>query len=264
MPMTSVGLKREGAIARITLNQPHAGNAIDLPMAQALASVAGECAADRSVRCVVLTGAGRLFCAGGDVQAFARAGDDAPAFLRTLADTLHGAIATLARMDKPLVVAVNGPAAGAGLSLALLGDVVIAARSAHFTAAYTGIGLTPDGGMSWLLPRLIGLRRAQSMILTNERVASDEAAALGLVTRVVEDVDLTREAAQVAAWLVTAPTAAIGAARGLLLAGATSAFEEQLDREAARIARAGGHAESREGVAAFLARRTPDFEGAGH
>ncbi len=262
--MTPVLLDREGAIARITLNRPDAGNAIDLAMAQALAAMADECAADLSVRCVVLTGAGRLFCAGGDVQAFAAAGADAPVFLRRLADTLHGAIATLARMDKPLVVAVNGPAAGAGLSLALLGDVVIAAASAHFTAAYTGIGLTPDGGMTWLLPRLIGLRRAQSMILTNERVVAAEAAAIGLVTQVVEDVDLPGEVAEIVARLVAAPTAAIGAARGLLLASATSAFEEQLDREAASIARAGGHAESREGVAAFLARRTPDFEGAGH
>lgn len=262
--MTPVLFARDGAIARITLDRPDAGNAIDLAMAQRLTDAAEACAADPTIRCVVLTGAGRLFCAGGDVHAFAAAGEGAPAFLRTLADTLHGAIATLARMDKPLVVAVNGPAAGAGLSLALLGDVVIAASSAHFTAAYTGIGLTPDGGMTWLLPRLIGRRRAQSMILTNERVAAVEAAAIGLVTRVVEDADLSDEVAQVAALLVAAPTAAIGAARGLLLAGATAAFEEQLDREAASIARAGGHAESREGVAAFLARRTPDFEGAGH
>jgi 2-(1,2-epoxy-1,2-dihydrophenyl)acetyl-CoA isomerase len=262
--MTPVLFERDGAIVRITLDRPDAGNAIDLAMAQGLVDAAEACVADPKIRCVVLTGAGRLFCAGGDVQAFAAAGDGAPAFLRMLAETLHGAIATLARMDKPLVVAVNGPAAGAGLSLALLGDVVIAARSAHFTAAYTGIGLTPDGGMTWLLPRLIGLRRAQSMILTNEHVTAVEAAVIGLVTRVVEDGDLSDEVAQVAARLVAAPTEAIGAARGLLLAGATAAFEEQLEREATGIARAGGRAESREGVAAFLARRKPDFEGAGH
>ena len=261
--MSPVPLERNGAIAWITLDRPDTGNAIDLALAQALVAAAGECAADRAVRCVILTGAGRLFCAGGDVSAFAVAGDDAPAFLRKLADTLHGAIRTLTRMDKPLIVAVNGPAAGAGLSLALLGDVVIAARSAHFTAAYIGIGLTPDGGMSWLLPRLVGLRRAQSMILTNERVAATEAATIGLVTRVVEDEDLLGEVALIADRLVASPTAAIGAARGLLLDGATAGLEEQLDRETESISRAGGHSESREGVAAFLARRKPDFEGAG-
>ncbi len=105
----------------------------------------------------------------------ATAGDDRPAFLRDLADTLHEAVTIFARMPKPLLVLVNGPAAGAGLSLRRLGDIVIAARSAHFTAAYTGIGLTPDGGMSWMLPRLIGLRHAQSMILTNRRVPAEEA-----------------------------------------------------------------------------------------
>lgn len=142
--MSSVLLGRDGAVARLTFNRPEAGNAIDPRLASELAAVA----ADPTVRCVVLTGAGRLFCAGGNVGGMAVAGDDASSFLRNLADELHGAVATLARMAKPLVVAVNGPAAGAGLSLALLGDIVIPARSAHFTAAYAAIGLTPDGGMS--------------------------------------------------------------------------------------------------------------------
>jgi 2-(1,2-epoxy-1,2-dihydrophenyl)acetyl-CoA isomerase len=263
LPVSPIRLTRDGAIAQITLDRPDAGNAIDLALAQALAAAAEECASDASIRCVILSGAGRLFCAGGDVSAFAAAGSAAPAFLRTLADTLHRAIVSLARMPKPLVIAVNGPAAGAGLSLALLGDVVIAARSAHFTAAYTGIGLTPDGGMSWLLPRLVGLRRAQSMILTNERVTAAEAAAIGLVTRAVEDDELRLEVDLIANRLVTSPTAAIGAARCLLLDGAAAGFEKQLDREADSISRAGGRPEAREGVAAFLAKRKPDFEGAG-
>lgn len=261
--MSPICVEREGAIARITLNRPDAGNAIDLVLAQALATAAEECAGDTSVRCVVLAGAGRFFCVGGDVPAFAAAGSEVPAFLRTLADTLHGAIVTLARMPKPLIVAVNGPAAGAGLSLALLGDVVIAARSTHFTAAYTGIGLTPDGGMSWLLPRLIGLRRAQSMILTNERVTAVEAVAIGLVTRVVEDDELRGEVGLIANRLIASSTAAIGVARGLLLDGAAAGFEQQLDREAESISRTGGSPEAREGVAAFLAKRKPNFDGAG-
>ena len=196
--MTSVRLERDGAVAWITLDRAEVGNAIDLSLAQALAATTTECAEDPAIRCVVLTGAGRMFCVGGDVPAFAAAGDDAPAFLRTLADTLQGAITTLARMPKPLVVAVNGPAVGAGMSLALLGDVVLAGASAHFTAAYTGIGLTPDGGMSWLLPRLIGLRRTQAMILTNQRVGAAEATAIGLITCMVEDDNLRSEAALVA------------------------------------------------------------------
>ena len=261
--MSAALLDRDRAVARLTLNRPDAGNAIDPALADALVAAADEVAADASVRCVVLTGAARLFCAGGDVGAMAAAGDDAPAFLHALASTLHRAVTTLATMLKPLVVAVNGPAAGAGLSLALLGDVVLAARSAHFTAAYTGIGLTPDGGMSWLLPRLVGLRRAQAMILTNERVGADEAERLAMVTRTVDDADLSAATEEIAQRLVSAPTAAIGTARALLLAGTTASLHEQLDREAAAIARAGAHSEAREGVAAFRARRRPDFAGAG-
>lgn len=260
--MTAVLLTREGAIARIALNRPDAGNAIDPTLAEELAEAASAVSADPSVRCVVLTGTGRLFCAGGDVGGMAAAGENAPSFLRSLANRLHGAIVTLATMEKPLVVAVNGPAVGAGLSLALLGDVVLAGRSAHFTAAYTGIGLTPDGGMSWLLPRIVGLRRAQAMILTNERVSAEDAARLNLVTHVVDDEELAAQTLKVAERLAAAPTAAIGAARGLLLRGATASLADHLDREAETIAVAAAHPESREGVSAFLARRKPDFQGA--
>ena len=260
--MSAVLLHHDGAVARIVMNRPDVGNAIDPALADALAIAASRAAADPTVRCVVLTGAGRLFCAGGDVAAMAAAGEEVPGFLRSLADTLHGALVTLATMAKPLMVLVNGPAAGAGLSLALLGDVVIAARSAHFTAAYTGIGLTPDGGMSWLLPRIVGLRRAQAMILTNQRVGAEEAARIGLVTSLADDAEVAAVAREVVARLVAAPTAAIGAARRLLVDGATTAFRAHLDQEAATIAVAGGHAEAREGVAALLARRKPLFEGA--
>ena len=258
--MTAILLGREGGIARITLNRPEAGNAIDPAMAAGLADAATDVGSDVSIRCVVLTGAGRLFCAGGDVGAMAAAGDDAPRFLRDLADMLHGAIATLSTMAKPLVVLVNGPAAGAGLSLTLIGDIVVAARSAHFTAAYTGIGLTPDGGMSWLLPRVVGLRRAQAMILANQRIGAEEAERLGLVTQTVDDGDLVAEGKRIADRLCAAPTAALGAARGLIMDSATATLRDHLDHEAAVIAAAGAGPEAREGVAAFIDHRKPDFQ----
>lgn len=154
--MNPVLLTRDGGVATITLNRPDQGNAIDMDLARALGAAARDCAGDPAVRCVVLAGNGRLFCAGGDIASFAAAGDRAGAFLHELASALHEAALVLARMDKPLLTLVHGPAAGAGLSLALLGDVVLAGEAAHFTAAYSGIGLTPDGGMSWLLPRRRG------------------------------------------------------------------------------------------------------------
>lgn len=252
---------RDG-VARITLNRPAAGNAIDMAMARALVDAAVRCETDRAVRCVLLTGAGRLFCAGGDVGEFARVGDGAAALLSELAGTLHMAVARFARMECPLVVLVNGPAAGAGLSLALSGDIVLCTPTAHFTGAYTAIGLTPDGGMSWLLPRLVGLRRAQDIILTNRRVGASEAEAIGLVTRVVEAELLASEGDLLAGGLAGSAVGAIGATRRLLQRSFDNGFETQLEDEARSIAAAGSRPEAREGIAAFLARRPPDFRGA--
>jgi 2-(1,2-epoxy-1,2-dihydrophenyl)acetyl-CoA isomerase len=258
--MDTILFAQEGSIARVTLNRPQQGNAIDLAMAQALVKVAIRCDTDPAIRCVVLTGAGPLFCAGGDLAVFGDAGDRIPGLLSELAGTLHMAICRLLRMPKPLVVLVNGPAAGAGLSLAMAGDIVLAAPSAHFTAAYTAIGLTPDGGMSWLLPRLVGLRKAQAMILTNRRVKAAEAEAMGLITRVVEQGTLDVDGAQIAQSLCRSATAAIGAVRSLLLGSFAAELEAQLEREARAITCAGGHAESREGIAAFNEKRSANFE----
>jgi 2-(1,2-epoxy-1,2-dihydrophenyl)acetyl-CoA isomerase len=166
---------------------------------------------------------------------------------------------TLATMAKPLLVAVNGPAAGAGFGLALLGDLVIASDAAHFTSAYSAIGLTPDGGLSWSLPRLAGLRRAQELIITNRRVGAAEAADIGLVTRTVPAADFDAEIDRTATLLVAAPTAALGVIRALLAASATTSLADQLDAEAASIGHAADSAEGREGVDSFLAKRSPRF-----
>src|SRR3546814_554431 len=230
-----------------------------LPLARALLQAAIRCDTDPAIRCVVLTGAGKLFCGGGDVQAFSAAGDQVSSYLSELAGTLHMAVTRLMRMAKPLLVLVNGPAAGAGLSLAICGDMVLAARSAHFTAAYGMVGLSPDGGMSWLLPRLIGMRRAQAMIIGNQRVSANEAEAIGLVTRTVDDAALLSEGANLAEKLTSSATEAIGAARALLLESYDGALEAQLERETRSITARGASPECREGVAAFLGRRKPDF-----
>jgi 2-(1,2-epoxy-1,2-dihydrophenyl)acetyl-CoA isomerase len=259
---TPILFETTDAVARIVLNRPEVGNAIDLAMARALHDAAIRCQADPAIRCVVLTGAGRLFCAGGDVTAMRSQGGQPDALLSTMAGTLHMAMARFARMDKPLLVLVNGPAAGAGFSLALSGDVVLSARSAHFTAAYGAIGLTPDGGMSWLLPRLVGLRKAQEIILTNRRVAADEAAAIGLVTRTIDDDALAAQGAAMAAQLANAAVRAVGSARALLRDSFETPLETQMEREVDAISRAGLSPEHAEGLAAFLERRAPRFRAA--
>lgn len=254
-------LSVDGAIATITLNRPAVGNTVNMEMARALLAAAIACDQNASLRCVVLTGAGKLFCGGGDLSSFAEAGDAIPAFLSELAGTYHLAISRLMRMRKPLLVVVNGPAAGAGLSLALIGDVVIAAETAHFSAAYGSVGLSPDGGMSWLLPRLVGIRRAQEIIISNRRVSATEAAAMGMITRVVVDDDLAAEAVRASQTLAAAPTAAVAEARALLLESSDASLETQLEREARAIAVTGGTQDCREGVAAFAVRRKPNFTG---
>lgn len=251
----------EGDVATVTLNRPEAGNTVNMAVAKALVDIAIRCDIDPAIRCVVLTGAGKLFCGGGDVGSFATAEAGASAFLNELAGTFHVAVSRFMRMPKPLLVLVNGPAAGAGLSLSIMGDVVIAARSAHFTAAYGSVGLTPDGGMSWSLPRLVGLRRAQEIIITNRRIKAEEAAAIGLVTRIVDDAELAAEGANVARQLADSPVRAVAGARALLLESGNSSLEAQLERETRSIAAAGGTSECQEGVSAFLERRKPNFTG---
>lgn len=259
MSEATVLCERAGATAIITLNRPSAGNTVNMALALDLERIVEAVASDASVRSVVLTGAGKLFCGGGDVGEMAAAGSNAPSFLLDLATALHRSVERLAAMPKPLVVLVNGPAAGAGLSMAIAGDVVLAARSAHFTAAYGSVGLTPDGGMSWLLPKLVGLRRAQEIILTNRRIPADEAAGIGLVTRVVEDADLSSEGMSVADALACGPVEALAGARALLAAGYSNELGAHLRAEAERIARAGAGSEAAEGVQAFAQRRKPDF-----
>lgn len=259
---SGVLLEISDGIATIVLDRPDVGNAFDLPTAQRLHAVVQQCADDPQVRCVVLTGAGRMFCVGGDVAAMAAAGEDGPAFLGTLIDAFHTALLALVRLEKPLVTLVNGPAAGAGVSLAIAGDAVLAGSSASFLAAYGAVGLTADGGMSWFLPRLVGLRQAQRIILLGEAIAAPEAVAMGLATRLVDDADLAAEGRKLAARLAVGSLPAYAGARALLRTSLETPLEAQLAKEQTSMVAASQTREHAEGLAAFLARRKPDFRNA--
>ena len=259
--MSSVTLTRQGAVAIMRLTNPERGNSVTMEMATEFSNIAQQVAEDASVRAVLLASSGNMFCVGGDIGGFSENAENPAPYLKKLAGTLHIGMKQLFAMNKPFVVAVNGAAAGAGMSIALSGDAVIAGRSASFTAAYSGIGLTPDGGMSWILPRLVGLRMAQQMILSNRRVKAEEALQLGLVTEVVDDAELEARGLAVAENFARAAIGAVSMGRRLMLEGATNSLADHLDREAEEIAKASTGAESREGVAAFLARRAPNFSG---
>jgi 2-(1,2-epoxy-1,2-dihydrophenyl)acetyl-CoA isomerase len=256
-----IRFEQKDGVATLTLDRPKA-NGIDLEMGRALMHAAIRCHEDAEIRAVVLTGAGPMFCAGGDLKSFATFGNDLPAALLELTTYLHAATSRFARMRAPLVVAVNGTAAGAGMSLAVAGDLVLAAESASFTMAYTAAGLSPDGSSSWLLPRLIGVRRTQELMLTNRTLRASEAAEWGLVTRVVPDASLGSEAAALARKLADGPTRAYGVVKSLLIETFTTAYEAQLEHEARGIAAMAGTPDGQEGIRAFVEKRAARFTGA--
>ncbi len=251
---------RDG-VARVTLNRPEAANALDLQMSRELMAAAIRCDEERAVRAVLLEARGKLFCAGGDLQSFAGAGEGMPALIKEMTSYLHAAVSRFARMRAPLITAVGGPAAGAGMSLACSGDLVLASSRARFTLAYTKVGLAPDGSSSFVLPRLVGARRTLDLMLTNRTLSAEEAEAWGLVSRVVPAESLAAEAESLAAELASGPTEAYGLAKALVSDSLQHGLETQMERESRAIAAAARTADAREGVAAFLAKRAPTFKG---
>lgn len=251
----------EAGVAHLFLSRPAAGNALEPGICRELRDAAHELAARSDVRVVVFRTAGDVFCVGGDVRFFAGS-DDAEAALRGLAGDLHDALATLAELDAPVIVRVQGVAAGAGMSLAAFGDVTVASSASSFTMAYTGVGLSPDGGSTWFLPRAVGQKRAAELMLTNRRVGAEEAARIGLVTEVVEPDELDARVAEVAERLAAGPTPSLGAVKRLLRESATSTLADQLRRETDSIATLAASPTGREGVDAFVNKRRPDFRGA--
>ena len=250
-------LEHRDGVSTVTIDRPAAANSLDLDTARALLDAVAAVSADRQARCLLLRSTGERFCVGGDVRGFAAAGAAADRHVAELAGTMHQVILTLARMEMPVVCLVQGAAAGAGVGLAMTADIVLASPNAHFSAAYSAIGLSPDCGMTWFLPRLIGARRAADMILTNRRVGAQEAVAIGLVTRISEQ--LEDDGRAVARGLADGATGALGAIRHLLHGSFETSLERQLELELAAIQAAAAGAEGQEGIAAFTARRPPDF-----
>jgi 2-(1,2-epoxy-1,2-dihydrophenyl)acetyl-CoA isomerase len=261
MPYTALLFAVRDSIARITLNRPDAANALNVDLAKDLMHAALQCDEDPTIRAVIITGTGRMFCAGGDLKSFAVQGENLAYHLKEVTTYLHAAMSRFTRMDAPIVAAVNGTAAGAGMSLACACDLVLAAESARFTMAYTRAGLTPDGSSTYFLPRIVGLKRALELTLTNRLLSAQEACEWGIVTRVVPDTGLLAEADALAAQLASSATGALGAAKRLLHSGWTETLETQMELETRAIAARAYTADGREGITAFLEKRAPKFTG---
>ena len=255
-----VGLRMEGGLATIVLDRPEQNNAIDLTMAEQFAAAVSQVVACPGIRALLIRAEGRNFCVGGDIAIFAEA-PGASVGISRLAARLHEVVSSLRSAGFPVVVAVQGAAAGIGLSLAACADIVLAGRSAVFVMAYSAIGLTPDGGATWMLPRLIGLRRTQILALTNRRLSAAEAEDWGLISEVCDDDVLTARAEAMARNLAAGPTSSFGRLKYLLRAADASPLEAHLDRETQEIGCALDRADGVEGVAAYLQRRQAVFPG---
>jgi 2-(1,2-epoxy-1,2-dihydrophenyl)acetyl-CoA isomerase len=256
--MADVETSREGAVLTITLNRPDVLNAFNSELHRAFAAALKD-ARDGGVRAVVITGAGRGFCVGQDLTEFREAPGD---IAKRLRDSYHPNIRAIRALEKPVIAAVNGAAAGAGMSVACACDIRIAADSASFIPAFINIGLIPDSGGSYFVTRILGPARAFEWLTSGKKLTAAEAHAWGLVSEVVEAGGLAARAAELAARLADMPTRGIGMTKRLLDSAVDASLEEQLEREAQLQAAATQTEDFREGVAAFLEKRPPKFSGA--
>ncbi len=257
-----VNVTHRDGVRTLRLDRPDAMNALDLATKDALLAAVREAAADPAARCVVLTGTGRAFCVGQDLKEHVTLLQEDPAQVwSTVREHYNPVIELLATMDKPVLAAVNGVAAGAGAALAFAADLRYVADTAGFNLAFAGVALSCDSGSSWTLPRLVGVAKAKELLLLPRTVPAAEAAELGLVTELVPAAQLAARVHEVAGRLAAGPTLAYGALRRAVAFSAGSPLAQSLAHEAELMDRTGTSADHQRAVAAFLAKQTPVFTG---
>ncbi|HEY5048071.1 MAG TPA: enoyl-CoA hydratase/isomerase [Rhizomicrobium sp.] len=251
-----------GKIAVLTMNHPEVMNAASMGMVEGLRAALAYIEECGEFRAIILTGEGRGFCSGANLSDTAQRQQEGPRDAgRALEAGYHPLLRTIRDLKMPFLTAVNGAAAGVGMSIALMGDLVLAARSAYFLQAFARIGLVPDGGSTWLLPRLVGLARARELSMLAEKLPAETALAWGLINRVFDDAQLTHEALILAERLASGPTLALAATRRLYWASSHHSFEQQLDLERQAQKAAGATDDFVEGVSAFLRKQPAQFKG---
>ena len=262
MTYESIRFSVEDGVAHIVLARAKQANTVNLAFAKELRDAVEKCKADDNVRAVLLSAEeGPIFSAGGDLGGFAAYGEKLPEKMQDMMDEFHVPIQTLSEIDAPLVVAVNGVAAGAGFSMVLSASIVIASENARFSMAYTGAGLTPDGSSTYFLPKIVGLRRAEELMVTNRQLSAQEALEWGIVNQLVDETELMEKALKTAKRLAKGPSKAYGNVRRLLLSSYDTDLFVQLQREGESIVEMTKTADGKEGIAAFLEKRRPAFKG---
>lgn len=256
---TLVLFEKKGPVAVLTLNRPKKYNSMTGPLAKELQKRLDDCAEDKNIRAVYLTGAGKAFCAGQDLGEVT--GENAPGFETILGEHLNPIVEKIRRLEKPVVCGVNGVAAGAGANIAIACDITVAKTSAYFIQAFSKIGLIPDSGGTYLLPRLIGRQRASALMMLGERVSAVEAAAMGMIYQAIPDEKFYEAAFQLTERLANMPTRGLALTKEALNRAMLNDFDAQLKTEIELQGRAGQTHDYREGVQAFLEKREPEFRG---
>ena len=257
--MDSIVFEKDGFVGKITLHRPEVFNSFNREMASLLHAILDQCREDPEVRAILLTGAGKAFCAGQDLQEVT--GQDAPSLENIVNHTYNPTIKRLREIEKPIVCAVNGVAAGAGANIAIACDITVAKESASFVQAFSKIGLIPDSGGTYFLPRIIGRQRATALMMLSDKITAREAEEMGLIYKVFKDQDFDAEAMALAQRLAQLPTQALGLTKRALNYSLDNDLDKQLAIEEQLQSTAGNTYDYQEGVAAFLEKRKPVFKG---
>ena len=261
MELETIDYEVSDGVGHVRLARPAGANAVNPQFSRDLRDVMLEIEWDDAVKAVSVTAEGKIFCAGGDLKEFNQAGAGLPKLTSRMLTDFHGGIYKMNRMPKPFVAGVNGAAGGAGLSIVSAFDLVVAGESAKFTIAYTRAGVTPDGTSTYFVARHIGVRRMLDLTLTNRVLSAEEAEAWGLVNRIVPDDEVDTATAELAQSLADGPSWALGHAKQIVYAGFDSPLEQAGELEGVTIAAAMGTHDGREGIAAFVEKRSPNFIG---